>query len=110
MRNFAILICLIAIVSFLSPHRKVLERIDLDGTSVTLDFNGSFFLPRTLPKYEESVNKKFATITLAGKNYKYIDCMSGFCLANDFVRDVPVRVGDEVSSSVYAKLFFVKVL
>lgn len=109
MRNFAILIFLVGIISFLSPHRTVLERIDLES-SVTLEFDGTFFLPRTLPKYELNVKDRFATITLAGKNYRYVDCFSGFCLSNDFVREVPVKKGDVVSSTIPAKLFFLKVL
>lgn len=116
MRNLFLLFVVIVMVSLLKEVKKPvevpavkvksykMERLDIVKQQ-QLDFSGTLFLPQTLPMSDYFVNTGFRNITVAGKNYQYVKCISGFCLAG-VAKEVPVYKGQLIKVNGPTKLFF----
>lgn len=109
MKNlFLLFVCIVMLLVLKERQvKEVMERRDVQHTEV-LDFNGTFFLPRTLPFDEGRVNTKRIEISIDGKKYRYVEIQRIHWLVGREADEIRVYRGQTVRTSVPLKLFFMK--
>lgn len=115
-RNFFLLFISILLLLVLKESKsRVTTLVPLYiEKSQSVDFTGTLFIPKTLSINDELVNKnklRVINLNVAGNNYRYERRYeSNTFWFSGLAREVQLRVGDKITSSVPVKLFVLKEL